>query len=241
MSLDMANKVKLISKLKDFFIEFDFSGSTSIRFYNTLCRMSMEGRVRKYILDYFKLIDNPYVEEVKAKMNSKEFANLLLELYSVETDIKINKRFKIYYGAQGGGKTTTAIKENPDAEIMICNSSFEPSDLFEAFDFKDGNPIYRKTALFNAMINGKKIILDEINLLPRDSLRALQGLLDSKECFSYKGEEIHIKEGFEIIGTMNLEVNGQVEDLPAPLVDRAYDIEEFVPSSELIAQLSFGE
>ena len=39
---------------------------------------------------------------------------------------------------------------------------------------------------------------------------------------------------------MNLEVNGQIDDLPAPLVDRAENIEEFIPSDEFIANLAFG-
>ena len=92
------------------------------------------------------------------------------------------------------------------------------------------------------MVEGlaQKIILDEINLLSKDCLRGLQGLLDNKTEIVYKDYIIHIKEGFEIIGTMNLEINGQIESLPAPLVDRAYHIEEVVPTNEFIAELALS-
>jgi Mg-chelatase subunit ChlI len=91
------------------------------------------------------------------------------------------------------------------------------------------------------MINGETVILDEIKLLTRDCLRALQAYLDNKDKFEFKGNTIYIKEGFKVVGTMNLEVNGQIEALPAPLVDRAKDIDEFELSDELLAKLASGE
>jgi MoxR-like ATPase len=77
------------------------------------------------------------------------------------------------------------------------------------------------------MTEGKAIVLDEINLLPFDSLRFLQGVLDGKKEFSYKGHEVKIADGFCIIGTMNLVVNGATFNLPEPLVDRCMDIQKF--------------
>lgn len=232
-------KTKLIGKFKDFFAEFDFSGAASIRFYNTLLHQAKKNNAQKYILDYFKLIDSPYTDDVKEKLKSKEFKLLIEELKTIESDIHINKRLEIYYGNQGGGKTTTAMKKYPDAYVMTCNSSFEPNDLIEAFDFVDGKPKYKNSPMLNAMIEGKPIILDEMNLLTRNCLRAVQGWLDNKEQFIYKDKLITINEGFKIIATMNLEVNGQIEELPAPLVDRAYEIVEMIPSNEFIAKLAF--
>lgn len=232
-------QTRLIGKIKDFFEEFDFSGATSIRFYNTLLWQAKKGKAQKYVLDYFRLIDSPYIDDVKEKLKSKEFKLLMDEYKKIQTDVQINKRLEIYYGNQGGGKTTTAIKNNPDAYVMTCSSNLEPNDLLEAFDFVDGKPKYKNTQILNAMLEGKKVILDEMNLLPRNSLRAVQGWLDNKSEFVYKDKLIQIKEGFGIICTMNLEVNGQIEELPAPLVDRAYEIVEMIPSNEFIAKLAF--
>lgn len=229
----------LIGKLRNFFKEFDFSGSTSIRFYNTLYFMAKENRARQYVLDYFKLIDSPYVDDVREKLKSKEFKLLMDELKEFEKPKRINNRFRLYYGNQGGGKTTKAKKEFPDAKVIVCNSSFEPEDLLEDFTFVDGKPTYKYSPLLLAMIWGNKVILDEINLLPRSCLRYIQGFLDNKNEFVYKGDRIIIREGFEIIGTMNLEVNGQIEEVPSPLVDRAYDIIEVIPTDEFIAEMAF--
>ena len=85
------------------------------------------------------------------------------------------------------------------------------------------------------MENGTKITLDEINLLPFESLRFLQSILDNKTEINYKGQVIHIKDGFQIIGTMNLTVNGSVFNLPEPLVDRACELKEYKLTAEQLA------
>ena len=232
-------QTRLIGKIKDFFEEFDFSGATSIRFYNTLLRQAQKGKAQKYVLDYFRLIDSPYTDDVKEKLKSKEFKLLMDEYKTIKTNVEINKRLEIYYGNQGGGKTTTVMEKYPEAYVMTCNSSFEPNDLLEAFDFVDGKPKYKNSQLLNAMLEGKPIILDEMNLLSKNCLRTLQAYLDNKIEFVYKDKLIQIREGFKVICTMNLEVNGQIEELPAPLVDRAYEIVEMIPSNEFIAKLAF--
>ena len=65
------------------------------------------------------------------------------------------------------------------------------------------------------------------NLLPFESLRFLQTILDGKTEFIYKGKTVKIVDGFKIIGTMNLVVNGCTYGLPEPLVDRAEDLRKY--------------
>lgn len=102
-----------------------------------------------------------------------------------------------------------------------------PQDLMEDFQFIDGKAHFTPSALQNAIVNGKTITLDEINLLPFESLRFLQSILDNKTEFEYKGSVIKITEGFKIIGTMNLIVNGAVYALLEPLIDRAANLKEY--------------
>ena len=45
-------------------------------------------------------------------------------------------------------------------------------------------------------------------------------------------KEINYVDGFTIIGTMNLIVNGMAFGLPEPLVDRCSDIQKFVLKAE---------
>ena len=106
------------------------------------------------------------------------------------------------------------------------------------FAFTDGKAEFQKSDLWIAMEEGKTIVLDEINMLPFESLRFLQGITDNKNEIDYKGFHIKIANGFQIIGTMNLNVNGQCIPLPAPLADRCLNIKEFkLNSKDLINSL----
>lgn len=216
--------VDTFNKLIDFFSEFEFE--LSFRFINTLMWQFKQKQAKAYILNYLTLIDNPYINDIKEKMKSIEFVELMKILQHVPVEKQINKRFALYYGAQGTGKTTKALVES-DNLCMICHSAMLPSDLLEDFTFNDGKASFQPSALTRAMTEGKPIVLDELNLLPFDSIRFLQGLLDGKDQFEYKGQTIKIKDGFKIIGTMNLKINGSIYGLPEPLVDRAVEIKEF--------------
>ena len=159
-------------------------------------------------------------------MKSAEFKQILKSVGSTTPTHSVNNRFKIYYGSAGTGKTTQAQKET-DMRCVVCNNSMLPSDLMEDFVFIDGKATFKPSMLWRCMEEGKPITFDEINLLPFDSLRFLQGVLDGKTEFQYKGNTVHINDGFMIIGTMNLSVNGMVYGLPEPLVDRCADMQKF--------------
>lgn len=217
-----------IEKLIDFFSEFNFT--PSLRFLNT---MGFAKSKRNYIKNYFALMASPYVDDVKKKVESKEFSSIMKSFENVIPSHTINKRFRIYYGTQGTGKTTKALKETNNL-CVVCNSSMLPADLMEDFTFDDGKAAFHPSVLCECMEQGKAIVLDEINLLPFDSLRFLQGIFDGKNEFQYKGRTIHINEGFKVIGTMNLTVNGVSFGLPEPLVDRCEKIEEFTLTPKML-------
>lgn len=215
------DKLELISNLISFFSEFQFE--PNFRFINTLAKA--KNKVA-YIRSYFELADSQYLNEIDDKMKSDEFKTMLSMLNECDVTSTINKRFKLYYGSQGTGKTTIAMKEASN-NVVVCHSAMLPSDLMEDFNFKDGKAEFNPSALCKAMTEGKAIVLDEINLLPFESLRFLQSILDNKSEIVYKGHVIEIKDGFQIIGTMNLHVNGCVYALPEPLIDRASELRKF--------------
>lgn len=221
-----------LQKLIDFFSEFSFT--PNYRFTNTFSRiLTSSGRrdAIAYVRNYFNLTDNSYSNQIVEKMKSQEFKDICDALQNIQTSKVINSRFKLYYGAQGTGKTTEAMKESNNV-CMVCHSAMLPSDLMEDFDFEDGKAKFKPSALCKAMTEGHTIVLDEINLLPFESLRFLQSILDGKTSFIYKGQTIEIKDGFKIIGTMNLQVNGMIYPLPEPLVDRAEDLKEYKLTAE---------
>ena len=216
-----------LQRLMDFFKEFEFE--PNFRFVNTLAWMLTKKKkscATDYITSYFELIDSPYKNEVSAKIKSKEFKAILADMSKVAPTKTVNERFKLYYGSQGTGKTTIGQTES-DGRCIVCNASMLPADLMEDFVFDAGKPSFPPSMLWNCMEEGKAIVLDEINLLPFDSLRFLQGVLDGKKEFNYKGKTVHINSGFMVIGTMNLSVNGMVYGLPEPLVDRCMEMKKF--------------
>lgn len=213
-------------KLIDFFKEFDFE--PNFRFVNTLAKkcIASSTEAKAYVANYFALTDNSYATAIVNKMESIEFSHIMENLCSLNTSKTINSRFKVYYGSQGTGKTTLAMSE-ADNNCMVCHSAMLPSDLMEDFKFVDGKAEFAPSKLYQAITEGNIIVLDEINLLPFESLRFLQSILDGKSQFTYKGKDVIIANGFKIIGTMNLHVNGMSYALPEPLVDRAEDLKEF--------------
>ena len=221
-----------LQKMIDFFSEFDFE--PNFRFVNTFARIaycSDDISVKSYVRNYFKLTDSPYVDSIVEKMKSTEFDQIRRDFKEYKPSHDVNTRFRLYYGSAGTGKTTAAMKESA-GKCMVCHSAMLPSDLMEDFKFEDGKATFKPSALQNAIVNGETIVLDEINLLPFESLRFLQSILDGKKQFLYKGHEINIADGFKIIGTMNLTVNGTTYALPEPLVDRCEYIKEYRLNAE---------
>ena len=91
------------------------------------------------------------------------------------------------------------------------------------------------------MKEGRPVILDEINLLTLECLRAIQALLDNKTEVMIAGKKVEIKDGFMAIGTMNLEVGGVTYGLPDPLVDRAAVIKKFELGPDEVAKIACPE
>ena len=234
--IDVETVKNAIDKSIKFFSEFDFE--PNFRFLNTMSRVGSGNNkaAKDYIMNYFKLIDSPYINDIAEKMKSVEFEEILNVICNKNntTQKTINKRFDLYYGSQGTGKTTEAMKL-ANGKAIVCHSAMLPSDLMEDFGFDDGKATFHPSALCKAMENGEPIVLDEINLLPFESLRFLQGILDGKQSIIFKGHEIKIADGFKIIGTMNLSVNGMTYALPSPIVDRCSVIKEFkLTASQLV-------
>ena len=225
------NKLKdILTKFINFFKDVEFE--PSLRFTNSVALCNNFSSAVSYITNYFELQGNSYYDIISDKCSSVEFKDLLHSIINCKPKTKINNRLEVYYGPQGTGKTTKALSKTKDC--IVCHSGMLPQDLMEDFTFTDGKPTFQKSALWNAIDQGNTIVLDELNLLPLESLRFLQTLLDNKDVITYKGKQITIKSGFKIIGTMNLIVNGSKYPLPEPLVDRCENIEKFNMTADML-------
>lgn len=209
-----------VEKLQNFLKEFNID--LSIRLLNTLVRVQ---NPTTYLFNYAQLTGKD-VLSLSEKCNSDEYEQLEAALLLHKTSKRVNKRFKLYFGSAGTGKTTQALDETEN--IIVCHENITPKELVFEFNFKDGNPTFEKSAFCKAMENGEKVVLDEINLLPFETIRFLQGVLDNKTTVTVGDEIIQIKDGFEVIGTMNEEILGVENYLPEPLIDRAFEIKQFI-------------
>ena len=210
----------ILKRMIDFFSEFSYKPSP--RFISSLA--GVKDSVA-YTVNYFKVQDHEHAAEIEDKVKSTEYRNLCKDLKRFVTG-NVNSRLKIYFGAPGSGKTTQALSEADSC--IVCASDMIPKLLMTDFGFKEhGEAQFAPSKLWKAMEEGKKIVFDEINMLPFESLRFLQGITDNKGFIDYEGTRIDIKPGFEIIGTMNLNLGSMVMPLPEPLVDRCASIEEY--------------
>lgn len=219
-------------KIVEFFKDFNIDIAYSSRFKNTLKLIAERSNDEaiSYVENYVKLIGHPDAEMIISKLKSIEFEDIINNIKLIGGNTKVNNRLELIFGPAGTGKTYQAINDNPSSSVINCHSNMEPQDLLTKYIFIDGKPVEVKSPLIEAMEEGKAIILDEISLLSYECLAMLQGYLDNKKSFNLfingKNESINIKEGFKVVGTMNLIVNGRELYLPEPLVDRASVIQE---------------
>lgn len=226
-----APAVDAVKKLTAFLSEFSyFRKGVSIRLINTFAKAKNKKDVLESYCEVSQMED---LSDLVAKMKSAEFTQVC-DLFSKFNPSPVNKRFAVFYGSPGGGKTYASIAacehiNNGDCETMLCSPSMDASDMLYAyrFDYKSGKRGYVPTALLKAMLAGRAVVLDEINLLPMEARMFLQNILDNKSKVSVMGVELPIKEGFFVIGTMNLETGLGASPLPLPLADRACVIKEF--------------
>lgn len=226
---DVRNLQRDIEGFFKFFSEWKWK--ISYRYVDTFLRST--DRVA-YTKNYFKLQGHIEADEIAEKLDSPEFKKLLRIKYIPKN--QSNKHIKVYYGPAGTGKTRKACKE-ADGLCIICSSDMSCTDLLRDFDFEDGKPGYEKSDLWRAIVEGKKIVFDEINLLNKDTLKFLQGLTDGKKFFNFVGHKIEIHPDFQIIGTMNLIMGGIAYPLPEPIVDRCSEIEEMILTPESLAAM----
>jgi hypothetical protein len=235
------NGIEAVEKLNAFLSEFSyFRDGVSMRFINSFARSPQPKELLESYCEVSNMEDLP---ELREKMKSPEFAKVV-DLFTKFSPRPVNKRFAVFYGSPGGGKTyageAACAKINDGAyETMVCSPSMDAADMLYAyrFDYKSGKRGYVPTALLKAMLAGRAVVLDEINLLPMEARMFLQNILDNKSKVSVMGIELPIKDGFFVIGTMNLETGLGSSPLPLPLVDRACVVKNFKTSA---AQAAVG-
>lgn len=226
-----------VEKLTKFLSEFSyFRDGVSMRLVNTFARAGSMADKKEVLLSYCEVSAMEDYPELVEKMKSPEFKEVCDTFDALGVTPKsVNRRFAVFYGNPGGGKTYAAericaeINGDGQCEIVVCSSGMDAADMLYAYrlDYETGKKGYVPTGLLNAMLAGRAVVLDEVNLLPMEARMFLQNILDNKGKVSIMGKEIPIRDGFFVVGTMNLETGNGKQPLPLPLVDRAAVIKEF--------------
>ena len=223
-----------VEKLNAFLSEFSFfRDGVSMRFINTFARAKDKESKEEFLKSYCAVAQMEDYPDLVEKMKSPEFKQVC-DLFKTTPSRSVNNRLAVFYGSPGGGKTYAAeeackVINGGEYETMVCSPSMDASDMLYAYrlDYETDKRGYVPTGLLKAMLAGRAVVLDEINLLPMEARMFLQNILDNKSKVSVMGVELPIKEGFFVIGTMNLETGIGMAPLPLPLVDRACVVKEF--------------
>ena len=229
--------MKAVDKLNKFLSEFSyFRDGVSMRLVNTFARAKTPKAKAEVLESYATVSAMEDKPELVEKMKSQEFEAVCAAFSSLGVSPKsINKRFAVFYGSPGGGKTYAAVEAckemngDGECETVPCSAGMDAADMLYSYriEFDTGKKGYVPTGLLNAMLAGRGVVLDEINLLPMDARMFLQNILDNKSKVSVMGTEIPIRDGFFVFGTMNVETGAGTQPLPLPLVDRAAVVKEF--------------
>lgn len=229
-----ANAPTIIKKFVDFMTEFEVT--VTFRMLNSISHLmnTRKGKkaAKEYLVNYLRLTDNPSASLAKDKFKSPEFEEILdSDLFKTKPDFKVNRRFKVFFGPAGGGKTTLAEKLT-GGKGMLCSEDMDGIDLIRVVDVRDGVPCFVDSPLIEAVKNGDVVYLDEINHLNTNARSIIQQLTDGKKTFMHPitKELIKIHSDFQIIGTMNLDMDGMTFPLSQALVDRADELVEFIPT-----------
>lgn len=207
-----------IEELQNTMLQFDTS--VSPRMVSTMLHHS---NPEAYLYGYLKLTGRECDDFMK-KTQSQEWRRMMNKLKSANPK-RINKRLAIYFGPAGGGKTTAALREA--GKKIGMHKDMTAKELMFDFTFKNGEAQFSKSVFAQAMENGEPIVCDELNLASNTLLQFMQSVLDNSKSIFMDGQELVIKEGFKVIGTMNDIVSGVDRILSEPIVDRAMDIRYF--------------
>lgn len=224
--------MEAVDKLNKFLSEFSyFRTGVSMRLVNTFARAADK---KAALTAYCEVSAMEDLSDLVEKMKSPEFAEVVKAFGALKTPASLNKRFAVFYGAPGGGKTYAAVKAGEAinggaCDVVPCSAGMDAADMLYAYrlDYRTGKRGYVPTALLMAMTAGRAVVLDEVNLLPMEARMFLQNILDNKSKVHIMGVEIPITDGFFVIGTMNIETGLGSTPLPLPLVDRAAVVREF--------------
>lgn len=163
---------------------------------------------KKEIIDLVNQANNEE-KDVEVILFERQFKTKdpLEDFFNSFDNKKTKRRLFILMGETGVGKTYVIEKRYPSIPVIACNSSIDPYSLCYYLADKDGTGLKPHPTPFLKAVKGElqdnRILLDEGNSLPHDTLMLIQGLTDEKKAIVIGDELINISPKFRLMMTMN--------------------------------------
>lgn len=137
----------------------------------------------------------------------KSEKSTLEQFFSAFDNQNTRERLFLLMGETGVGKTYLVENRYPNIPIYACNSSTDPYSLCYYLADTDGSGLKPHETPFLKAVKGElqdnRVLLDEFNELPHDTLMLIQGLTDEKKSIVIGDKNIKISPSFRILATMN--------------------------------------
>jgi len=148
------------------------------------------------------------IEEIIFERKYSKSENSLLDTFFQAFDSpKTKERLFLLIGETGVGKTYMIEKRYPKISTYACRSDLDPYSLCYYLADTDGSGLKPHETPFLKAIKGNlednRVVLDEFNELPHDTLMFIQGLTDEKKSVVIGDKVIEISPNFKLLATMN--------------------------------------
>ena len=148
------------------------------------------------------------IEEIIFDRDFRKSDKSTLDMFfSAFDNPKTKERLFLLMGETGVGKTYLVENRYPNIPIYACNSSTDPYSLCYYLADTDGSGLKPHETPFLKAVKGElqdnRVLLDEFNELPHDTLMLIQGLTDEKKSIVIGDKNIRISPNFRILATMN--------------------------------------
>jgi hypothetical protein len=152
-------------------------------------------------------LDKDIEEVLFEKKFRKDNKSALERFFSEFDNTKSKKRLFVLMGETGVGKSYIVENRYPSIPVYACNSAIDPYSLCYYLADTDGSGLKPHETPFLKAVKGElpdnRVILDEFNELPRDTLMLIQGLTDEKSSIVIGDKQVKISPNFKLLATAN--------------------------------------
>jgi hypothetical protein len=169
--------------------------------------LSIEGKHLDDLIENIRQA-NETKTELQTVLTRKRINNMLNggieDFFKAFEDPEDKSRLFLLVGETGVGKSYMVEKRYPDVPNYACRKDLDSYSLCYYLADNEGTGLKPyETPFLKALKNGGRVIMDEFNELPHDSLMLIQGITDERQTIVIGNEIIKISPNFKIMATMN--------------------------------------